>query len=202
MASPHPHAEVNFVQPSVVQQYQTFKQLNTANPNHPSKNAKKKGHNRNNNNPGQSGNQPQRNQSTGGNQNQGNQNPQGGNNNRRQGRNNNNVKTNFPCALSGEFDHYTQHFPQIADFKWLKDSGSLPHPPTLLAPQQEPQQYMQQPPPAMLQNPIPHQGVINTQQDTQHPPPQVGQYLNPNNPTDHTILLTTEEEILLQTCNR
>jgi hypothetical protein len=60
---------------------------------------------------------------------------------------------------------------------------------------------MQQPPPAVLQNPIPHQGVINTQQDTQHPPPQAGQYLNPNNPTYHTILLTSEEEILLQTRN-
>jgi hypothetical protein len=56
-------------------------------------------------------------------------------------------------------------------------------------------------PPAVLQNPIPHQGVINTQQDAQHPPPQVGQYLNPNNPVDSTILLTSEEEILLQTHN-
>jgi hypothetical protein len=54
----------------------------------------------------------------------------------------------------------------------------------------------------MPQNPIPHQGVINTQHDTHHPPPQVGQYLNPNNPADHTILLTSEEEILLQTRNR
>jgi hypothetical protein len=43
--------------------------------------------------------------------------------------------------------------------------------------------------------------VINTQQDTQHLPPQVGQYLNPNNPADRTILLTSEEEILLQTRN-
>jgi hypothetical protein len=58
------------------------------------------------------------------------------------------------------------------------------------------------PPPAVLQNPIPHQGVINTQQDTQHPPPQVGQYHNPNNPAELTILLTSEEEILLQTRNR
>jgi hypothetical protein len=83
----------------------------------------------------------------------------------------------------------------------LKDSGSLPHPLALPAPQQTPQQYVQQPPPAVLQNSIPHQGVINTQQDTQHPPPQVGQYLNPNNPVDRTILLTSEEEILLQTHN-
>jgi hypothetical protein len=98
--------------------------------------------------------------------------------------------------------HYTHHCPQIADFKWLKDSGSLPHSPAPPAPQQAPQQYVQQPPPAVLQNPIPHQGVINTQQDTQHPPPQVGQYLNPNNPADRTILLTSEEEILLQTRNR
>jgi hypothetical protein len=61
---------------------------------------------------------------------------------------------------------------------------------------------VQQPPPAVLQNPIPHQCVINTQQDTQHPPPQVGQYHNPNNPEERTILLTSEEEILLQTRNR
>jgi hypothetical protein len=30
----------------------------------------------------------------------------------------------------------------------------------------------------------------------------VGQYHNPNNPVERTILLTSEEEILLQTCNR
>jgi hypothetical protein len=36
----------------------------------------------------------------------------------------------------------------------------------------------------------------------QHPPPQVGQYHNPNNPVERTILLTSEEEILLQTRNR
>jgi hypothetical protein len=61
---------------------------------------------------------------------------------------------------------------------------------------------VQQPPPAVLQNPIPHQGVVNTQQDAQCPPPQVGQYHNPNNPAERTILLTSEEEILLQTQNR
>jgi hypothetical protein len=84
----------------------------------------------------------------------------------------------------------------------LKDSGRLPHSPAQPVPQQAPQQYVQQPPPVVLQNRIPHQGVINTQQDTQHPPPQVGQYLNPNNPAERTILLNSEEEILLQTCNR
>jgi hypothetical protein len=36
----------------------------------------------------------------------------------------------------------------------------------------------------------------------QHPPPQVGQYHNPNNPVEQTILLASEEEILLQTRNR
>jgi hypothetical protein len=199
MAPPLPHARVNFVQPYAAQQYQNFEQLNTANPTHPSNNANKKGWNRNNTNPGQGGNQPPQHQPTGGNLNQGNQNPQGGNKKKRQGWNN--VKTIFPCALCGEFGHYTHHFPQIADFKRLKDSGSLPPSPAQLAPQQAPQQYVQQPPPAMLQNPIPHQGVINTQQDTQHPPPQVGQYHNPNNPAERTILLTSEEEILLQTRN-
>jgi hypothetical protein len=152
---------------------------------------------KNNNNPGQGGNQPPQHQPTGGNQNQGNQNPQGGNNKKCQGRNN--VKTIFPCALCHEFGHYTHHFPQIVDFKWLKDSGSLPHSPAQTAPQQAPQQYVQQPPPIVLQNPIPHQGVI--QQDTQHPPPQVGQYHNPNNPAKRIILLTSEEEILLQMRN-
>jgi hypothetical protein len=147
MSPPHPHAGVNFVQPSPVQQYQNFKQLNTENLTHSSNNAKNKGRNRNNNNLGQGRNQPQQNQPTGGNPNQGNQNPQGGNNNRHQGRNNNNVKTNFPCALCGDFDHYTHHCPQITDFKRLKDSGSLPHPPAPRAPQQAPQQYVQQHPP-------------------------------------------------------
>jgi hypothetical protein len=134
MAPPHPHAGVNFVQTSPIQQYQNFEQLNTTNPTHPSNNAKKKGRNKNNNNLGQGGNQPQQNLPDGGNQNQGNQNPQGGNNNRCQGRKNNNVKTNFPCSLCGDFGHYSHHCPQIADFKWMKDSDSLPHPPTPLAP--------------------------------------------------------------------
>jgi hypothetical protein len=84
----------------------------------------------------------------------------------------------------------------------LKDSGSIPPSPAQPAPQQAQQQYAQQPPPTVMQNPIPHQGIIKTQQDTQHPPPQVGQYHNPNNPAERTILLTSKEEILLQTRNR
>jgi hypothetical protein len=198
MAPPHPNAGVNFVQPSAAQQYQNFEQLNTANPTNPSNNNRRKGRNRNNNNPNQGGNQPPQQQPTGGNPNQGNQNPQGGNNNKRQGRNT--VKTIHPCALCGVYGHYTHHCPQIADFKRLKDSGSIPPSPAQPAPPQA-QQYAQQPP-AVLQNPIPHQGVINTQQDAQHPPPQMGQYHNPNNPAERTILLTSEEEILLQTRNR
>jgi hypothetical protein len=84
----------------------------------------------------------------------------------------------------------------------MKDSGSVPHPPALPTPQQAPQQYVQQLPPAMLQNPILYQGVVNTQQDMQPTPSQLGQYLNPNNPADRTILLTSEEEVLLQTRSR
>jgi hypothetical protein len=199
-APPHPHAGVNFVQPSAAQQCQNFEQLNTANPPHPANNNRRKGKNRNNNNPGQGGNHPPQHQPPGGNQNQGNQNPQGGNNNRRQGRNT--VKTNHPCALCGVYGHYTHHCPQIADFKRLKDSGNLPPTPAQPAPQQAQQQYVQQPPPAVLQNPIPHQGVVNTQQDAQRPPPQAGPYYNLHNPAERTILLTSEEEILLQTRNR
>jgi hypothetical protein len=197
MAPPHPNTGVYFVQPSAAQQYQNFEQLNTANPTHPSNNAQQ-GWTWNNKNPGQGWNQPQQNQPAWGNQHPGNQNPQGGNNNKCQGWNT--VKTIHPCALCGVYVHYTHHCPQIADFKRLKDSGSIPPSPAQPAPQQA-QQYVQQPP-AVLQNPIPHQGIINTQQDAQHPPPQMGQYHNPNNPAERTILLTSEEEILLQTRNR
>jgi hypothetical protein len=202
MAPPHHNAGVNFVQPSVTQQYQNFEQLNTTNPTHPSNNAKQ-GWNWNHNNPGQGGNQPQQHPPAWGNQNQGNQNPQGGNNYKCQGRNN--IKTIHPCALCGEFSHYTHHFPQIVDFKRFKDSGSLPPSPAQPAPQQAPQQYAQQPP-TVLQNPIPHQGVINTQQDAQRPPPQMGQSVTPGttqprDSVDRSIFLTNEE-IHLQTCSR
>jgi hypothetical protein len=77
MAPPHPHAGVNFVQPSTIQQYQNFEQLNMANPTHPLNNTKKKGRNRNNNNPGQGGNQPQQNQSTRGTRTKGIKTPRG-----------------------------------------------------------------------------------------------------------------------------
>jgi hypothetical protein len=89
----HPHARVNFCQPSPIQQYQNFEQLNMENPSHQSNNARKKGKNWNNNNPRSGGNQnqPHHNQSVGGNQNQGNHSPQGGNNNKCQGKNNNNI---------------------------------------------------------------------------------------------------------------
>jgi hypothetical protein len=53
----------------------------------------------------------------------------------------------------------------------------------------------------MLQNPIPHQGVMNTQQEMHLSPPQMGQYPNLDTPIVHTILLTSEEEVLLQMCS-
>jgi hypothetical protein len=141
------------------------------NPTHQSNNAKKKEKNWNNNNPGQGGNHPQQNQLTGGNQNRGTQNPHGGNNNRCQGKNNKNLRTNFPCSLCDEFGHYTHHCPQITDFKQMKDYVNGRHPLAPLAPQQALQKYVQQPTPAMLQNPIPHQGLMNTQHDMQPTPP-------------------------------
>jgi hypothetical protein len=67
-----PHVGFNFVQPSPIQQFQNFEQLNTENLAHQPNNAKNKGKNCNNNNPGQGGNNPQQNQPPGGNQNQGN----------------------------------------------------------------------------------------------------------------------------------
>jgi hypothetical protein len=53
----------------------------------------------------------------------------------------------------------------------MKDLGSVPHSLAPPAPQHAPQQYVQQPPPIMLHNPIPHQGVMNTQKDMQPTPP-------------------------------
>jgi hypothetical protein len=78
-------------------------------------------------------------------------------------------------------------------------------PPTPSAPQQAPQQYMQQPSPGVLQNPFPYQGVMYTQQMINPTPPQMGQYATPGstqprNLVDHSILLTSEE-IILQTHN-
>jgi hypothetical protein len=100
------------------------------------------------------------------------------------------------------YGHYTRHCPQIADFKRLKDSGNLPPTPTQPAPQHAQQQYVQQPPPVCTAK------SYSTSRHGKHPtgstasPPQVGQYHNPNNPAERTILLTSEEEILLQTRNR
>jgi hypothetical protein len=79
-------------------------------------------------------------------------------------------------------------------------------PPTPPAPQQAPQHYLQPLPLAIFQNPIPYQGVMNTQQVINPVPPQTGQYPNlgatqPKNSIDHIVLLTSEE-ILLQTRNR
>jgi hypothetical protein len=54
----------------------------------------------------------------------------------------------------------------------------------------------------VLQNPVPHQGVMNTQQEMHPTPPRMGQYQNPGNPKDRNILLTSEEEILLQMHSR
>jgi hypothetical protein len=45
----------------------------------------------------------------------------------------------------------------------MKETGNGPHTLGSPAPQQAPQQYVQQPPPSVLQNPIPHQGVMKTQ---------------------------------------
>jgi hypothetical protein len=150
-----------------------FEHMNTVNPSHQSNNAIKKGKKQNNNNlgPGGNQNQPQQNQPVGGNQNQGNQNSQGGNNNKCQGKNNNCIQTNFPFALCSEYGQYAHHCPQIVDFKWMKESGNGPCLPAPPPPQQAPQKYVQHPPPTVLRNPIPHQGVMNTQQGMQPTPP-------------------------------
>jgi hypothetical protein len=85
----------------------------------------------------------------------------------------------------------------------MKESMNVPRPPSPPTPQQTPQQYLQNPPSAMLQNPIPHQGVMNTQHEVHPSPPKMGKYQNlgpihPLNLVDLNILLTSEEDILLQ----
>jgi hypothetical protein len=89
----------------------------------------------------------------------------------------------------------------------MKESMNTQWPPTLPAPQQAPQHYLKPPPLTIFQKPIPHQGVMNTQQDIILAPPKIGKYQNsgpnqPRTPTDRNILLTSEEEILLQKHDR
>jgi hypothetical protein len=136
---------------------------------------KKIGKNQNNDNPRLGGNDPH-NHPTGGNQYQ---DPQRGTNNNqpRQGKRTN-LRTNFPCAICGEYGHYTHNFPQIHDLQWMRASMKSQDPPTPPAPQQAPQQYLQQPPSIFLQNPIPYQGVMNTQQVINPAPPQMGKHPN------------------------
>jgi hypothetical protein len=84
----------------------------------------------------------------------------------------------------------------------MKDFVNALRPLAPLSPQQAPQYYLQQPPPDVLKNPIPHQGVMNTRQEMHPSPPHMGQYQNPGNLVDRNILLTSEEKILLQMCIR
>jgi hypothetical protein len=76
----------------------------------------------------------------------------------------------------------------------MKDYVNAPHPPVPPAPQQAPQNYLQKLPSNVLQNPIPHQGVINTQQKMHLAPRQMGYYQNLRNLVDRNILLTRKEE--------
>jgi hypothetical protein len=85
----------------------------------------------------------------------------------------------------------------------MKESTNTQRPPTLLAPLQAPQHYLQPPPLAMLKNHIPHQGVMNTEKVINSSKPQMGQYPNlgpnqPKNMANHNILLTNKEEILMK----
>jgi hypothetical protein len=203
MAPPQgqPHVGVNFVQPSPIQQFQNFEQLNTENPISRIM-PKIKEKTETIIIPDQEEITPNKTNLLGAIRIKGTRTPKGEITTNTKERITITSLTNFPCALCGEYGHYTHHFPQIVDFKWMKESMNGPRPPAPPAPQQAPQQYVQQPPPAVLQNPIPHQGVMNTQQEMHPAPPQMGQYQNPGTPADRTILLTSEEEILLQTRSR
>jgi hypothetical protein len=86
----------------------------------------------------------------------------------------------------------------------MKESMKTQQPPAPPSPQPTPQHYLKIPPPTILQNSIPHQVVMNTQQQIKSTPPQMGQYQNPGpnqprNLVDCNILHTNKEEIFLQT---
>jgi hypothetical protein len=79
-------------------------------------------------------------------------------------------------------------------------------PPKPPAPQWALQHYLQPTPLVVLKKPIPHQGVMNTQQEINSTPPQIGKYqklgpTQPGNLVNLNILLTSEEDIILQTRN-
>jgi hypothetical protein len=62
---------------------------------------------------------------------------------------------------------WTLYSPLPPNFRFQNDERIHEHSTSLqcrLLPQQAPQHYLQPPPPTVLQNPIPHQGVMNTQQ--------------------------------------
>jgi hypothetical protein len=184
------HDDINFVQPSPIQHVLDFEQLNTENPVHQPNNSNNKGKNQNNKNLGPGGNNPQQNHPARGNDNQGNLNLQGGsNNNQPQQGKTKNLKTNFPCALCGEYGHYTHHCPQIADYKQMEVSMNTQRPPATPAPQH----YFQPPLSTILRNPIPHQGVMNTQQEIKSTSPQMGQYQTqvPINPKIQPIVVSS-----------
>jgi hypothetical protein len=61
----------------------------------------------------------------------------------------------------------------------MKASMNTENHPTPPAPQQAPQHYLQPPPPMIFQNPIPHQGIMNTQQEVHPTPPPMWKYKNP-----------------------
>jgi hypothetical protein len=89
----------------------------------------------------------------------------------------------------------------------MKESMKFQCPTTSPAHQQAPHHYLKEPPLTILENPIPHQGVMNTQPEISSTPPQMGKYQNlgpnqPRNPSNHNIVHTKEEEIILQTHDR
>jgi hypothetical protein len=199
-----PHAGVNFVQPSPIQQFQNFEQLNMENPWPISRiMPKRKEKTETIITQDQGETTPNKTNLLGATRIRGTRTPKG------------EITTNAKGGTTTTTSRRTSLVPfvvsmviiltispKLSDFKWMKDSMNVPCPPAPPAPQQAPQQYLQQPPPTVLQNPIPHQGVMNTQQEMHPAPPQMGQYQNPGNLVDHNILLTSEEEILLQMRSR
>lgn len=89
---------------------------------------------------------------------------QGNNNNHPNQGKNNNPWTNFPYSFCGEYGHYTHHFPQISNYKHLKDAQfqNRDNPP-----QGTSTNWQKHPPPqyVALKNTFPKQGVVAHQQE-------------------------------------
>lgn len=165
------NVRVNLVQPSLTSQQQSKEKMNSANPSNVAKKKPKikpkgapKLGDRNQQKPpwalGRGNPNQNKNQGTTSN------NPQ------KQGKNTS-LRTNHSCAIYEEYGHHTHNYPQLPDLKRIQ--GNRGH-----GGQQT----------VVMKDPFPHQGVVNTQQQTPQSHPSRG---NLDNNPSHDSFMTGED---------